>query len=136
MTQFVIRRLGWTVLVLFVMSVITFSMIRLMPGDPAIILLGQRADVKLAAAIRKSLGLDQPLVTQYVHWIGGLFRGDLGISVAVFGTSGPSGSPVSTIVTSALSVTIPLALLGMIFAGAIGVATGILGAFWQGSRKD
>jgi peptide/nickel transport system permease protein len=136
MTGYLVRRIGWTFLVLVAMSMIVFSMVRLMPGDPAIILLGQRADVHLAAQIRQALGLNEPIVRQYLHWVGGVLHGDFGLSMAVFGQSGPSGAPVGEVIKSSLAVTLPLTLLAMLFAGAIGCVTGMLGALWHGSRKD
>jgi peptide/nickel transport system permease protein len=133
---FLARRLGWTFLVLTVMSMIVFSLVRLMPGDPAIILLGQRADAQLAAQIREALGLNEPIVDQYIDWLSGVLHGDFGLSMAVFGQSGPSGVPVWDVIKSSLAVTLPLTILAMFFAGVIGCITGMLGAFWHGSRKD
>jgi peptide/nickel transport system permease protein len=118
------------------MSMIVFSLVRVMPGDPATILLGQRADAQLAAQIRETLGLNEPLPTQYVKWLSGVLHGDFGLSMAVFGQSGPSGAPVWGVIESSLEVTLPLTALAMFFAGVIGGVTGMLGAFWQGSRKD
>jgi peptide/nickel transport system permease protein len=118
------------------MSMIVFSLVRLMPGDPAIILLGQRADAQLAAQIREALGLNEPIVRQYLDWLSGVFHGDFGLSMAVFGQSGPSGVPVWDVIKSSLAITLPLTLLGMFFAGVIGCVTGMLGVFWHGSRKD
>lgn len=115
---------------------IVFSLVRLMPGDPAIILLGQRADAQLAAQIREALGLNEPIVRQYLNWLSGVVRGDFGLSMAVFGQSGPSGVPVWDVIKSSLAITLPLTLLAMFFAGVIGCVTGMLGAFWHGSRKD
>jgi peptide/nickel transport system permease protein len=135
-TGYIIRRLGWTAVVLTAMSMIVFSLVRLMPGDPAIILLGQRADAKLAAQIREALGLTEPIVTQYLSWLRGVAHGDFGLSMAVFGQSGPSGVPVWDVIKSSLAITLPLTVLGMVFAGVIGCVTGMLGAFWHGSPKD
>ena len=136
MTAYIARRIGWTVIVLVVMSVLIFAAVRLLPGDPATILLGERASAELAAEIRAAMGLDEPWTTQYVDWIGGVLQGDFGLSVAVFGTGGISGTPVKEIVTTGLAVTVPLTLLAMFWSMLIGGVAGFLGALWQGGRKD
>jgi peptide/nickel transport system permease protein len=135
-TAYVVRRLGWTVIVLVVMSVLIFAAVRLLPGDPATILLGERASAELAAEIRTAMGLDEPWVSQYFDWIGGALHGDFGLSVAVFGTGGVSGTPVSEIVSSSVAVTLPLTALAMLWSILLGGLAGFLGALWQGGRKD
>jgi peptide/nickel transport system permease protein len=135
-TAYILRRLAWTVIVLAVMSVLIFSAVRFLPGDPATILLGERASAELAAQIRDAMGLNEPWPSQYVDWISGVVQGDFGLSVAVFGTGGISGDPVSEIVVSSMAVTLPLTALAMLWSVLIGGAAGFLGALWQGSRKD
>lgn len=136
MITYIARRLAWTAVVLAVMSVLIFGAVRVLPGDPATILLGQRASAELAAEIHAAIGLDEPVVSQYFEWIGGVLTGDFGQSVAVFGTAGVVGSPVNEIVTAGLAVTLPLTALAMLWSIVLGCAAGFLGALWQGNRKD
>jgi len=123
-------------LLVVLMSFIVFSVVRAIPGDPATILLGQQADVRLAAQIRHEMGLDGPLLTQYVKWAAAALHGDLGKSLASYGTSGLSGQPVGQALSSALVVTVPLTFLAMLIALLVGTVAGLLGAFWRGTRKD
>ena len=75
---FVLRRTLLTIPVLWVMSVIVFLIIRLVPGDPVRTMLGFRATAANVAEVRRQLHLDEPLLQQYLTWVGGLLRGDLG----------------------------------------------------------
>lgn len=130
------RRVIWAVFVVALMSVLAFSFVRLIPGDPALILLGQHPDPKLAARIHREMGLDRPLATQYVHWIDGVLRGNLGHSLEVVGNTGLSGTPVISTIESSLSVTLPLAALGMVIAVSLGGLVGAITARWHGSFWD
>jgi peptide/nickel transport system permease protein len=79
---FVIRRLGWTVATLFVLSVLIFLATHVLPGDPAAAALGTNATEERLALLRDELGLDHPLLEQYTGWVGDLATGDLGTSLA------------------------------------------------------
>lgn len=79
-TKFILRRLGLGVVTLFVVSVLIFVLTKAMRGDTASIVLGREATPEALAALRKEFGLDRPLVTQYLDWIGGVVTGDLGRS--------------------------------------------------------
>jgi peptide/nickel transport system permease protein len=119
--RFTSRRLLLAVPVLLAMSAFVFLMIHLVPGDPVRTMLGFRATPENVAQVRGALGLDQPLLTQYLQWIGGILHGDLGRDFV-------SHTPVSTLLAQRLPVTIELTLLSMTLAIAIGVPLGVLAA--------
>src|SRR4051812_40752159 len=105
MGRYVLRRLIVLIPTLFGMSLLIFLMLRLLPGDVVDVILGgsdQQVDNAAKQALRKSLGLADPLPVQYARWIGGLFRGDLGTSLR-------SGEAVRTTLTRALPITLELA---------------------------
>lgn len=98
-----------------------FSLIYLLPGDPASVMLGPRATPAMVAALNKSLGLDQPVYVRLWHYIWGILHGDLGESVW-------SGHSVSSLITSALPYTIVLTLSSMGLAAFLGIILGVLAA--------
>src|SRR5512139_3356328 len=86
MTAFIARRLIQGVVVLFIMTLIVFFSMRLLPGDPLTIFMGQQASSggmseEQLESMRRFYGLDKPIVVQYVSWLGGIFRGNLGKSI-------------------------------------------------------
>src|SRR5919202_5014865 len=81
MFRFVMRRLVLSIPILLLVSIMVFGLIHLIPGDPATVILGQEAKPEAKAALRHELGLDRPLVTQYLSWLGHVVRGDLGRSL-------------------------------------------------------
>src|SRR3989337_1673880 len=87
MTAFVLKRLGFAVITLFAVLTIVFFIVRVLPGDPAIAILGDQASGQTLAALRERLGLDQPLHVQYFQFLGGVVVGDWGVSMV-------SGRPV------------------------------------------
>lgn len=118
---FIVRRVLLTVPTLFVMSVIVFLIIRLVPGDPVRTMLGFRATDANVAELRHQLGLDQSLFTQYVAWIGRLLHGDLGADIV-------SHAPLSELLAQRLPVTFELTGLSMLLAVAVGVPFGVWAA--------
>jgi peptide/nickel transport system permease protein len=122
MLRYLASRVPSALLVLFLASVVVFSILRLIPGDPATSLAGPDASPEAVAAIRADLGLDQPVVTQYFTWLGHLFSGDLGRSYVV-------GVSISSLVGDGLVNTLVLTgaalLLAILLALAISVG-GIL----------
>ncbi len=125
MTKYIARRLVATIPVLILISAITFFAIRLLPGDPAIALLGPEADLNLLEALREEMGLNKNVVVQYFEWIGNAFQGD-------FGESRRSGDTVTALVRDRLEVTIELGILSLILAVVIAVPIGLL----AGSRPN
>ncbi|MCL8026930.1 ABC transporter permease [Nocardioides bruguierae] len=128
MIRYLVRKLPSVVLVLLVTSVIAFSLPRLVPGDPAALLAGPDASPQTIAAIRAELGLDQPYVTQYLHWMQGLFTGDLGTSLQY-------RRPVSELIGDRIGSTLELAVLAgllLVVAGiGLGVAAGSSNRRWS-----
>ncbi|WP_202045267.1 ABC transporter permease [Microbacterium sp. Se63.02b] len=105
--SFLVRRGGQFVLSVWVLVTAAFLMIHLVPGDPVRAALGLNAPAELVEAKRAALGLDQPLLVQYFHYIGGLFTGDMGSSMI-------TSQPVSEIISTRLPATLQLALLAVL----------------------
>jgi peptide/nickel transport system permease protein len=120
-TRFVVRRVLLTIPVLFAMSVFVFLMIRLVPGDPVRTMLGFRATDVNVAAVRTQLGLDRPILDQYVSWIGDVFRGNLGRDFV-------SDAPLTELLSQRIPVTVELTVLAMGLAVLVGVPLGVLAA--------
>jgi peptide/nickel transport system permease protein len=122
MREYVVGRLAQMLLVVGLMSVIVFAIIRLIPGDPAVVLLGpEGASPEAVRALRQDLGLDQPLAVQYVRWLERVLRGD-------FGKSFMSKMPVSFLLKKSLPATLHLAAAALLIALVISIPTGILAA--------
>ncbi|MFJ9639807.1 ABC transporter permease [Streptomyces sp. NPDC101178] len=121
MGRYLLRRLPSAFLVLLGASFLIFSILRLVPGDPATSLAGPDADAATVAAIRERLGLEAPLHSQYGQWIGSLVTGDLGPSYAI-------GGQVSGLIADGLGATAELTAAALLFVIVLGSAFGILGA--------
>ncbi len=121
MIRYALTRLGLLVLGLAVASALIFVSLRVLPGDVAQLVGGTQASPDQVAALRESLGLNVPLWQQYVEWIGGLFRGDLGASLL-------TGTPVVTELVDKAQVTLPLAAMSLIVALVVGIPFGVLSA--------
>lgn len=108
--RYVAKRLTTLVVVMVLVSFATFLILELLPGDPAISIVGQEnATEENLARVRAELRLDDPLLVRYASWIGGVVQGD-------FGTSYQTRQPVSTLIASAFPVTAELAVLGLVFS--------------------
>jgi peptide/nickel transport system permease protein len=129
MAGIVIRRLGSALPILFIVSLITFAMIHLIPGDPAMAVAGLSATPEQVAHIRHDLGLDQPLPTQLWRWYGGLLHGDLGRSLLL-------GQPVAYATMLRLPVTLALSAYALAITLLIGLGSGIVAALRQNSWID
>lgn len=103
----------------FISSIIAFILPRLAPGDPAVVLAGPDASTAQINAIRREVGLDKPLVQQYLDWIGGLFHGNLGESYIL-------QRPVSQLISSRLESTLELTLVATIVMVVVGLGLGVL----------
>ncbi len=114
---------------LFGVSVLVFLLLRLIPGDPAQVIMGLRATPEGLAAITRDLGLDLPLHDQYFRWVGALLRGD-------FGRDYRSNIAVSTLLATRLPVTLELTLLSLLMALVIAVPLGVIAAVRPGSIFD
>ncbi|ALO06325.1 ABC transporter, permease protein [Streptomyces venezuelae] len=116
-----LRRLPSALLVLLVASFVAFALLRLVPGDPAAVLAGPDASPETEAAIRARLGLDAPLLSQYVQWLGDLVTGDLGPSYAI-------GGQTADLIGDAIGATVELTFGALLFVVVLGAAFGIVGA--------
>jgi peptide/nickel transport system permease protein len=124
-----IRRGRQLVPVLFGLTLVTFFMVRLLPGGPVQTLVGMRASPAAVAAVNRQLGLTRPLPVQYVHYVGGLLRGDLGVSII-------SGTPVASIVGTHIWITLLLLIYAVAIALVLGVPLAVLAAQHRGSWID
>lgn len=121
MVRFVLGRVVLLVIGLLVASALIFFTLRLLSGDVAQVVAGTQSSPAQVAAIRRSLGLDRPIVAQYGSWLLGLSHGDLGRSLV-------TGSSVSSQLAQKLSVTLPLAGLALVFGLVLGVPLGVVSA--------
>jgi ABC-type dipeptide/oligopeptide/nickel transport system permease component len=125
----VLRRIVLTLPVLLGVATLVFALIHLVPGDPALAMLGDSASASDIADLHAKLGLDQPLLTQYGHFLNGLIHGDLG-------TSFRYGTPVAHEIAQRLGRTAELALAAMLVAIAVAVPLGVLAALYRGRAID
>ena len=129
MLGYIFKRLLSTLPTLFLVSVGVFFLIRLIPGDPALVLLGEGADAASLAGVRADLGLDRPLPVQFLAWLEHAVRGDLGRSIV-------SGEPVSGLILEHFAVTAVVVLLAVTLATLIAVTAGLVAAWRQDSVID
>ena len=129
MLAYVLRRFLTALVSLFLAAVFVFSALLAVPGDPAEIILGVNSSPQALAALRDQLGLNEPPVTRFVSWFGGLVRGD-------FGESLNYQKPVRGLIADRLEVSVPLALGGMLVACLIALPLGIFAALRQGTLLD
>lgn len=129
MSWYLVRRLLLTLPVLFFVSVIVFSLINLIPGDPARVMLGEEASKEALSALRKEMGLDRPMYVRYMLWLNRVARGDLGRSVR-------DGRPVLDTLLLKLPVTIELAVTSLLVAWVIAIPAGVVAAWKQRTALD
>jgi peptide/nickel transport system permease protein len=129
MRSYLLNRLWQSALTLVLATIVVFLGVRALPGDPALAFAGEERDPASLAAIRERLGLDDSIIVQYGKFVFGALRGD-------FGSSTRTGIPVSTMITTALPVTIELSLLAMLVAVVLGVSTGVVAAVRRGRPAE
>ncbi|WP_137122522.1 ABC transporter permease [Segeticoccus rhizosphaerae] len=129
MQWYILRRVGQSLVTLFIATIVVFVGVRALPGDAATALSAETSNPKVLQAIRQEYGLDQPVPVQYVRWLGHAIQGDLG-------QSPKTGISVSQTLAERLPVTLELAGLALIIALAIGLPIGILAAVRRGSVAD
>ena len=128
--MYVLRRLPSLFATLLAVSILTFLMTSLLPGDPALQILGaENATPEAIAAVRSELNLDDPLPVRYLHWIGDALTGD-------FGRSYRTNEPVSQAIIERLPVTAEIGILAIAIALAIAIPVGMLSAYRAGTRTD
>ncbi|HSD49866.1 MAG TPA: ABC transporter permease [Candidatus Methylomirabilis sp.] len=129
MLRYILHRIAMLIPVLFGVTLVSFSLLHLVPGDPAEILGGQEATAEDIARIRKEYGLDQPLGLQYFRFVANAARGDLGISIQ-------SRHPVRELLFQRLAFTLQLSLVSILVASTIGLLAGIISSTRQYSMFD
>jgi peptide/nickel transport system permease protein len=127
--RLIVRRAASFLATLFVVSLLVFTVIRVLPGDPAQIIMGTEASPEAAAALRRAMGLDRPILVQYVEWLWGALRGDLGRSIQY-------DVAVGRLILSRLAVTLPLTVLAAAFMTLTAVPLGVYAATRQGRVGD
>lgn len=123
------RRILQIIPVTVIVSIIVFAMIRLIPGDPAVNIAGSEGTPETIAAIRESLGLNEPIYSQYLTWIGDIAHGDLGDSLF-------SHQPAMSLIGPSAKATLYLTAVSMVVALILGVALGMLAAVYRGRFID
>jgi peptide/nickel transport system permease protein len=129
MLGYILRRLIATIPVMLMVAVLVFLMLRLTPGDPAAIIAGDNANAEQVALIRDRLGLNEPILKQFIIWFGNMLRGDFGESFFFKKT-------VAELIASRIEPTIALALSTMLIAIVVAVPLGVLAAYKQGTAID
>jgi peptide/nickel transport system permease protein len=129
MLRFIVRRLLQVVPTLFVLSVLLFAWLRLLPGGPAAALLGDKATPEKIAELNRVLGLDQPIPLQYLRYLGRSLTGD-------FGNSLISGDPVISEIGRALPATLELSVAALLLAVVLGIPLGYVAARYRGRPLD
>ncbi len=127
--EFILRRVLTSLLVLVGVSIITFALARVVPGNPAELYIGPKARADDIARVTKELGLDKPLPVQYAIYMGQLLRGDLGNSIS-------TKRPITQELGDRLPASLELLMTGMLLAVVVGVPLGVISARWQGKPLD
>lgn len=129
MGRFILIRIASAIPTLILVSVAVFAMLRLIPGDPAALMLGDLAQPGQVDALRARMGLDQPIYVQYLIWIGNVLSGDFGVSIG-------SKRDVLALILDGLAVSATIVLTGVVIAALIAVPIGMFAAWRQNSAGD
>ena len=129
MASYIIRRVLFMLPVLFGLSLLTFTISHLIPGDPVMLVAGPQATKAEIAALAKEYGVDEPLPTQYALYLSGLLRGDFGRSIRM-------RIPVTTAIFEQLLATLELTLAALGVAVVVGVGLGLVAAVRRGTWLD
>ncbi len=129
MSAFIIRRLLQTIAVLLIVTIVSFVLLHMTPGDPAAAMLGTDASIDQIKALQKELWLDRPLPVQYVHWFTNAIRGDLGTSIMY-------KEPTINMFAVKLPITLYLSGISLLLSTLIGVTAGIICAIRRGGWLD
>ena len=144
MVPYILRRMTLMAAMLFILSIVTFLLFNAVPTDPAMLTCGKTCTPEIVAANRIRLGLDQPLITQYINWIHGIFAGrTYGSGTQTFDCNAPclgysfrNGEEVTAMIVRALPVTFFLAIGAFVLWMLIGITTGIFAANHRGQWQD
>lgn len=129
MASVILKRLGGMLVVMLVLVTVTFVIVRVTPGDPAAMMLGDEASAEDIAALRSQMGFDRPMVEQYALYLSDVLRGDLGQSIFL-------QMPVTQALAERAEPTFFLTLFAILIAVAIALPVGILSAYRRGSKLD
>ncbi|MDA3132968.1 glutathione ABC transporter permease GsiC [Atlantibacter subterraneus] len=129
MFSYVVKRLLGLIPTLFIVAVLVFLFVHLLPGDPARLIAGPEADAQVIEMVRSQLGLDKPLWSQFLSYMGNVLQGD-------FGTSLVSRRPVSEEIASRFMPTLWLTIASMVWAVLFGLAAGVIAAVWRNRWPD
>jgi len=129
LASFIVRRIILTLIVLIIISFVSFLLIQVMPGDPAAAMLGLEARPEQIAALRHELWLDRPFLVQYGHWFNNIIHGNLGNSLMY-------REPISGIFATRLPITLYLSFLSLILSTIVGIPAGIICAIRRGGILD
>lgn len=129
MTAYVLRRLAIGIITLLLASLVVFSVMEILPGDPARLMLGMNATPEAIESLRDQMGLNQPVLVRYLDWLSGLFVGD-------FGNSYTYSSPVIDLIAERAAVSLPLALISLALSTLIAIPVGLFAAARRGRFSD
>jgi peptide/nickel transport system permease protein len=129
MVKYILKRLLMAIPVIILVSIVTFSLVHLAPGDPVQMLLGIYADPGLVAVLQKQLNLDKPIITQYFLWVKNVLKGDLGVSFR-------SKTSVSSLILERYPRTLLLSVLGLSIAILFSIIAGVIAASRRNSAID
>jgi peptide/nickel transport system permease protein len=129
MLSYIVRRLAIAVPTLVLVSIFVFTLQKLLPGDPALVMAGEDRDPAAIEFIREKYRLNEPILTQYAYWMKAVLQGDMGVSLR-------TSQPVLRLIGDKLPVTIQLAIMAIVIAFVIGVPAGILSAVKKGTAID
>ena len=129
MTRIILRRLIVALPTLILVSMLVFTLQKLLPGDPVLAMAGEDRDPAVLEYLREKYRLNDPIPVQYVAWIGQVVQGDFGVSLR-------TDAPVTELIAQKLPVTIQLAAMAMVFALLIGIPAGIIAAVRKGTAVD
>lgn len=129
MGRFIFKRLVQTAVILLLVSVVAFSLIQFIPGDPVYIMLGENISKEYHDTVYKSMGLDQPLIQQYFRWLNNMLHGNMGYSYHF-------NQDVNTLIASRLPVTLTLGIVSAVISIVLGILFGTITAVKRGTVTD
>ncbi|MBM0231856.1 ABC transporter permease [Micromonospora sp. STR1_7] len=129
MARYLLTRAWQSALTLLLSTIVVFVGVRALPGDPALALAGEDRSPEALDAIRRHYGLDQPLPVQFAQYVERVAQGDFGVSIR-------TGTPVSSMLTTALPVTVELSVLAIVIASVLGIGAGVLAAVRRGRPAE
>lgn len=129
MLRFALTRILMSIPTLLIVALSVFFLVRLIPGDPATLMLGDMADASSIAELNRRLGLDKDVVTQFVIWLGNLFHGDLGKSIS-------TQQPVLPLILARFWVSAQVVLIAVLLAALVSVPAGVIAAWKQNTNSD